>query len=223
MAGGLVDADEQRWAEARSVLDRRPTPQAHRRQRRQAATTWVVVVAVLVFAGAVSAFLASLIFPSSPSPSAPVAGWRDDVGLAITAAGLLIETAGIIAIVRSGLWGARWRAPVAVLTRRQRRSLTRQVLGKVPPVPQRLPLARDFAETLSSSRVLIVLYAGVALLPVGNAMGEASTTRMLWALVPAALVVLGGVITERQARLADRFLRQHPASSAESEPGPLTT
>ena len=119
--------------------------------------TWAGVVAVLILAGTVSALIASLLLHSSPSRSAPVAGWRDDVGLAITAAGLLTEVVGIIAIVPSALWGARWRSPAAVLTRRRRRSPTRQALGKMPVESQKLLLVRDLAETSSASRVLILL------------------------------------------------------------------
>ena len=204
--------DDERWAQAQSVLDQQPTHAASARLRRRrqwalsagiGATLVSVAVGVLIYA--------LLSGDDGGSERADPPGWQQVAGLVVLGIGMVIEVWGLVVMWRAGLWRRdRWAVPAAVLTRGQRKSLLDQVRGRVPADPARLPLARDTARRMLRQRGLVGLFVGILLIQVGGAISSPAPWRTLMA---GAFVVLYGVLfwtMERSGRRAQRFLAAHP-------------
>jgi protein-S-isoprenylcysteine O-methyltransferase Ste14 len=211
--GELAGAqDDERWAQAQSVLDQQPTREADQRLRRSRRLVWTGIAGVLMVGVAVGVLVSVLVSGSG--------GNADDLdppvgqvvsGMVVQGVGALVEIVGIVVMWRAGMFRKdRWSIPGAVLTRTQRTTLLRQVQGRVPMDPRRLPLARDVARRLVVQRAQLLLLVGLLLLQLGQAIASPS----LWRSVLAgALVVLYAVLlgqVERNARRAGRFLTEHP-------------
>ena len=125
-AGAVTD--EERWAQAESILANNPTPTAAARVRRVRAMLWLSVAGLLVLGLAVGV-LAVVLFGHGRHRAPEVPAWQEITGLAVQLAGMVIEITGLVLLVRRRQWGARWRTPTAVLNRAQRRSLVRQIAG----------------------------------------------------------------------------------------------
>ncbi|MGZ4509659.1 MAG: hypothetical protein ACXVX0_20640 [Blastococcus sp.] len=201
--------DEERWAQAESILANNPTPSAEARIRRVRTMLWLFVVGMLVLGLAVGV-LAVVLFGHGRHRASSVPAWQEITGLAVQLTGTVIEIVGIVTLRRRRQWGTRWRAPTAVLTRAQRRSLVRQVRGRIPAEPARLPLTRDLAGRLVDQRGLLVLYVGIAIVNVGQTIVHPTAFRV--GLTVVVLVVYGVVIPlmRREQRRARRFLAEHP-------------
>ncbi|MGZ4572223.1 MAG: hypothetical protein ACXVXU_15235, partial [Blastococcus sp.] len=154
--------DEERWAQAESILANNPTPSAQAQVRRVRTMLWLLLVGTMVL-GLGLGVLAVVLFGHGHHRTSHVPAWQEITGLAVELAGVVVEIAGIVTLRRRRQWGARWRAPTAVLTRAQRRSLVKQVRGRIPAEPARLPLTRDLAGRLADQRGLLVLYVGIAI------------------------------------------------------------
>ena len=162
-----AETDEERWAQAESILAENPTPSATARIRRVRTMLWLFVVGTTVLGLAIGV-LAVVLFGHGRHRATEVPAWQEITGLAVQAAGIAVEIAGIVILRRRRQWGARWRTPTAVLSRAQRRSLVRQVRGRIPAEPSRLRLTRDLAGRLVDQRGLLVLFVGIALVNVGQ-------------------------------------------------------
>jgi hypothetical protein len=139
------------------------------------------------------------------------AGLQLVLGMVVLGAGVVLEVVGLVVVFRGGRWRRAWRAPTMVLTRRQRRQLLGQVRGRAPADPARLPLARDLAGRLVDQLRLVVVFTGIAVLQVGQAIITPETWRVLTSSGLVLLYAYGGVLTGREARRARRFLERHPA------------
>lgn len=210
-----TDPDEDRWAEALSVLEQRPTAAAGRRRRQRRTRTWLLVAALLALSAAAGLLVAVLGLHAFDDGTAPVASWREETSTALVAVGLVVEVVGLVGLVRAGLWGARWRSPSTLLTRHQRRQLMRVVSGRVPVDARVLPLARDLAEHQATARVLVVMHAGMAVMQGGQTLTHTAWGWFAAALVVVVLLGISAVLLERQGRRARRFLQAHPASAGE--------
>jgi hypothetical protein len=206
-AGAVTD--EERWAQAESILANNPTPSAEARTRRVRTMVWLSVVGVVVLSAAVGV-LAAVLFRHGHHRPSHVPAWQEITGLTVQMAGVAVEIAGFVILHRRRQWGARWRTPTAVLTRVQRRSLVRQVRGRIPADPSRLPLTRDLAGRLVDQRGLVVLFVGIAILNVGQTILHPSPFRIGLTAVIVGVYAACIPLMRRQRRQAQRFLAEHP-------------
>ena len=205
--------DDERWAQALSVLERQPTERAGERLRRFRRTVVWRIAGLGLAAVAVGVLVAALTLGSGgDGASADPAAWQEVTGLVLLAVGLVVEVAGFVVMRRAGLLRKdRWAVPAAVLTKTQRALLRDQVRGRAPVDPTRLPLARDGARRIVAQRGQVVLVVGVLFLLVGQAVSDPGLWR---AVLAGAFVVFYAVVVwalERDARRAERFLAAHPA------------
>jgi predicted membrane channel-forming protein YqfA (hemolysin III family) len=210
--------DEARWAAAVSVLERTPTPTAQERLRRHRMLTWAFLGSVVILVAAVAILLVAVLLDRD-EPDVDPALWRDIAGLVLSAVGLVVLIVGAVIGWRAGVWRGAWSQPAAVLSRAQRRSLLAQVRGHVPADATRLPLARSVAERMVLQRHLLLFWVGLMLQQVGRAISSTSLFDIAFVVVPVVLYSVATVLLTRDARRAERFLRQHPAAEARTSAG----
>jgi len=210
-----ADTDEDRWAEAQSLLDGVPTESADRRLPRARRLTLLIVAAVVVVSAAL-ALVALAWFgdglPDGGSDDGPL--WRQVAGLVVS--GLAVVVLAVVLVVqwRGNRRRRAWRSPLLVLSRRQRKDLLAQVRGRAEVVPERLPLARHLAETLVDQRIAVALYLGLLLLYSGQLL---TLQTSWWTVLGVGYAVAGAVFLPnvvRNARRAQTFLDAHPAEPA---------
>jgi FtsH-binding integral membrane protein len=220
----LMDDPDQRWSEAEAVLQGDPNPELRdriRRRRTRIRTLSLAGFGVLCLGslavGAALGLHAKATGHDHPRPSPSTA--QADTGLALSLLGALIVIVGVVAIVRAGEWGSRWKTPTAMLNRTQKRDLRRQATGLAPADPARLPLSRHLARRVIVSRWILLFFAGLSLSAVGSAVGSPR----VWRFGYAALVVLAmgyaAFAVERDVRRARRFLERHPSDHPTTETG----
>jgi hypothetical protein len=104
-----------------------------------------------------------------------------------------------------------------VLSRGQRRELLAQVRSRRPVDPARLPLARDLARRLVDQTRFVVLYSGVVVSQIGQAILTPETWRVAMSAGLTFFFALVVALVARDVRRARRFLSQHPAPSADQD------
>jgi hypothetical protein len=207
--------DEQRWAEAESILDGEPTEFAvqelRRRRRRLRILIWSLVGFVVVI---VAVSVAVVVFGHHHGHHAAhsrVPVWQGITGLAFSGAGTVVIVVGLVGYVRSGAWRDAWRSPALVLTRAQRRELSKQIRGRTPPEPDRVRVARYVAELAAGPRArkyFAFLLTGLVLELIGQLITMPSTGRAIYTgglLVVYAVLV---VVAVGRQRLIRTFLEQ---------------
>jgi protein-S-isoprenylcysteine O-methyltransferase Ste14 len=205
-----VTSDEDRWSEARSLLERQPTAPAERRLRRGRRRRILIVLAAgLVFGVPIGIVAFRYSDASSSSSAAEVPAWQEIVGLALAGIGLVVMLGGIVAQFRTNRRTAAWRSPLYVLTDGQRKELVTAVRGRTALHPDRVPLARHLASTMIGQRVLLVLYLGLALHWTGQLVASPSWWRAALAGLVVVLIAIGVPVVVRQERQARRFLAEH--------------
>lgn len=201
--------DEERWAEARAVLTEGPSPQLLARLRRRRRVLWLSVVALVVVGIAVGLLLALV------SPHHRSAGHDDGdtaLSLACYGLGLALEATGLVLLVRSGAVKAEARSSMLPLTRRQRRLLLHQVVGKEAVDPASLDLARDLARRLArQSPALPVILSGLALTGAARLASRPTVAHVVAETAGALFLVALAALGAQQSRRARRFLAEHPA------------
>jgi hypothetical protein len=204
--------DDERWAQPESILAGRPSDAARRQQRRRRNLLWLLVSGLVVLGAGTGVLVAVLAGPGGHD--AEPTTWQVVSGFVVTGSGVVLDVAAIVGIVRAGRWGQAWRGPMAVLSRRQQRSLLAQVRGRWPADPARLPLARHLAEQLADPRTTAVLFLGVALGNLGGTLVDPDRVRVLLSAGLVAAWTVAGIALVRHARKARRFLREHPDPAA---------
>lgn len=204
--------DEERWAQARSVLDRKPTEPAERRLRRTRRLLLLLVGAAVLVAGGVAAVAVVVLGDTAAvEPSHDVPTWQVVLGFVLSGLALVVMFVAVVAQFRANRRLGAWRNPLSVLTRGQRKELLAQVRGRAPVEAARVPLARYLAEALLSRRAAVVLNLGAAALWTGQWIA----LRMWWHLIAGGLVGAAAVIFwltfRRDEVRARRFLEAHPA------------
>jgi hypothetical protein len=199
------------WAEARSLLDRAPTESAEQRLGRWRRTRVLAAVAVFL-SGTAVVLVVTVLFREAlgERPSVDVPSWRAATGFGLAGAGLLLQLAGVVAIVRSSRRLRAWSSPLAVLTRSQRRELLASVRGSRPVEPDRVPLARLLAEQLIGQRATLVANVGLGIAFTGQWIASPARWRAVLTGVFALVVGVSWVFLQRDARRARRFLDEHP-------------
>jgi hypothetical protein len=209
-AGVGTDTDEDRWAEAQSILDRTPTESAARRLRRSKRGRWLLILGITVGGLAVAVAVAFLL-GDGPDPGAEVSTGRAVAGFGMSGLGLLLMAIGLFWQIRAVRRARGYGSPVYVLTRPQRKELLAQVRGRAPAQPARVPLARHLAELLQAQQVSLVPQAGLLVNFVGLWIATPSTWRLVLIGVFVPVVLVAVVLTRRETQRAQRFLDAHPA------------
>jgi hypothetical protein len=207
-----TDTDEDRWAEAQSILDRTPTESAAQRLRRSKRGRWLLILGITVGGLAVAVAVAFLLGDGPvPDPGAEVSTGRAVAGFSLSGLGLLLMAIGLFWQIRAVRRARGYGSPIYVLTRPQRKELLAQVRGRAPAQPARVPLARHLAELLQAQQVSLVPQAGLLVNFVGLWIATPSTWRLVLIGVCVPLVLVAVVLFRRETQRAQRFLDAHPA------------
>lgn len=205
-----TDEDEERWAEAEALLARwRPEPVDRRLARER--QNQRVLTAGFVLAG-VALALALVLLAVDPPPHADDAPtWRVVTGLTVSVIGLVFLVVGAGFRVPARRAPLAWGRPLQALNRRQRRELLRQVRGRTPVVPERIPLARHVAETLLDQQSALHVQTSLLVSFIGLFIVGWSIVGTLYTVGMTAAVAAGAVQGHRDRRRLHRFLDAHPA------------
>jgi hypothetical protein len=210
-----TDTDEDRWAEAQSILDRTPTESAAWRLRRAQRNRWLLVVGLAVGVTAVAVAVAFLLLDgSTPDRAREVSTARAVVGFSLSGLGLVLMVVGLVLQIRAGRRVRGYSSPVHVLTRRQQKELLAQVRGRAPVQPERIGLARHLAGVLQAQQLGLMPPAGLLVNFVGLWIASPSTWRLVTIGIFAPVLLVGAVLLRRESRRLRRFLATHPDPSA---------
>lgn len=204
-----MTTDEERWAQAEEILRNNPGPEARRRIRQRKILVWSVIGGSIVL-GLLGGFLVVLLAGHHPEHHAEPPLWQTITVIAFSVAGVVVDAIALIGLWRSGQLRNRWSTPMTVLTWSQRRALSRQVLGKVPVDPARLPLARDLARRLSlTTRNQLLIFLGLVLIYTSQLLLGPTGPRLWLFLVAIAFWLVVAPLAVRQNRRVQRFLAEH--------------
>ena len=213
------DSTEQRWERAHRIAAGHPDPAVRRAFR--------IRMGILIGAG--------FLIVGAPAAIGAVFGHRHHrrmrhvaqhqatgvllvVAIVLLAVGLLIMLAGLVQTVRQRRGRPRPRlldSPLLALKYGERRRLLRQVNGKDAADAASLDITRYVAERLRRQRQpSAVLFAGVAVLFLGDAILSPSAGRYFLAGLYAVMAVTTLPVAGLPARRATRFLNQHPVADA---------
>lgn len=179
-----------------------------------------------LFVFAVASFLVGLLQARGDSSFLFADGepptWAGVVGVVLAVLGLLVEVAALVWAVRSGRYRAGRDSALWAVSWRRRRELARQVRRDVVHTDEELPLLRRTAGQMARQRWLVVLFAGLVTMQLGQALLQYSMVPLVLFLLPAVLFVPAGWQTLRDSRRAQVFLRAHPAEPAAADRGEAT-
>jgi MFS family permease len=214
---------ERRWSDAQSVVDGVATEGARRRLHRQKVIRlWILVAGAIVPLAVLALVLGLTDHHWGPRDTSEVPTWRAVVAISLIGVGLALETVGIVRTVRARRLGSAWRSATAVLTGKERKRLLKQVRGQQVTDPDRLPLARDLADSLVAQRHFLFVWLGVALTAVAQPiLSSPHSDHLVTNLVAGfnvALFAVGTPLVIREVRRAQRFLRQNPLPEAAERP-----
>ena len=203
-----TDPDEDRWAEAQSILDRTPRESLARQRARDRYDRRIATAALVLAGAAVALALVLLAVDPPPDPRDEPPAWRVVTGLSLAGVGLLFMILAPLARPfgpRRGLI-----RPLGVLDRRQRRELRDQVRGRAPVVGERLDLARCEAEFLLDQRATLVVQTGLMASFIGLWIADRSFPRTVLTVAMMTVIASAVVRSRRDERLARRSLAEHP-------------
>jgi hypothetical protein len=203
------ETDADRWAEARSLLDRTPTESAEERLRRWRRLRLSFVLGLAVVGLALGLLVVLVVGHGTAAETQPP-GWQQVAGLGVEALALVVIVIGLVFQLKGNRRLRVWSNPTSALTRRQRKQLIADVRGGGAVEPGRLPLARYMAELLVHQRTALTSQVGLVVLFAGQWIVSPTRGRL-------ALVVLGVVIwsvstffLRRDVGRARAFLQRHP-------------
>jgi hypothetical protein len=209
------DSREQRWARAHRIAAGQPDPQVRRAFR---VRLGLIIVAVTIIGVTAGVSLAAITHPHH-RPVRHVTH-PHSTGVMLIAAiitlslGGALVLAGLIQRLRGPRRQRRQRSalnsPMLALTFREQRQLQRQINGKDPADPAVLDISRDVAARIQNLQPSPVLFLGVALFFLGNALLNPSSARYVMGGVYAVMGLLLVPVSRIQQRRAARFLTQSP-------------
>ena len=206
-----MTTDEERWAQAEEILRNGPGPDARRRMRQRKILFWSLLGGSLLL-GFVVAFVVALLVGPHHHRHADRPLWQAIAEVGFGVAGIVVIGIALWVMWRSGRLRNPWQSPQSVLTWRQRRELSRQVLGKAAVDPARLPLARDLAERAALGyRNLLLIFLGVLLTYAGQLFSGRTGWHLWLPLASIALWLIAMPLALRNSRRMQRFLAEHPA------------
>jgi MFS family permease len=192
-----------------------------RRIRRGRRLLRVLVVAVMLGLGiAVLVLGVWLDLTGSPIWEREPPWWVSILGAVVAVAGLVVQIAAIVFVVRASRRWANRPSSLRVLSWSRQRELMRKVRRGGEVDEEELPLLRDAAHVMASQRWWIAAFAGQTASQVGLiAMNpdDVARVRLVFVVVMVALLAVGGALIGRDARRVEAFLRTNPAPGEESQ------
>ena len=187
------------------------TPEDEERARRRRTRVWAAA-AVLAAVGVGAGIAIGLVSGGEPRPEPDpgIARWREVTGLVLSLGGLLGLIVGGVVAWRAGLFRGLSDWPTMGLARHQQQLLTRQVAGKVPADPERLPLARALAHRLALQGKLRLGFVGLGVQQLGQALRADGGGGLALPLLGLVCLLAAVVALTVQTRRAQRFLVAHP-------------
>jgi hypothetical protein len=203
--------DQERWLAAQRVLTGSIDPGLRRRQRRKRWTVVALALGVILLSLAVGVGAVALLGGHRHGVEPTVPTWREAVAGTLALCGAAAAGVGLVKLFRANGAGTRWNSPQAMLSRRQRRDLLRQVRGQAPVDPAHLLLTVHTARLLARQRPVLLLALGLVLLQAAGAVDSGKPWRVGLASGGAVAMAACAVLVERDVRRARRFLAQHHA------------
>ncbi|WP_108252695.1 hypothetical protein [Planctomonas deserti] len=206
---------EQRWAAARGLAEGVPD----RRMPRRRWQLFALLLTVMVLGGIAGGVLA-------PSLSSATGGTESDaftssqlIGYLFFAVGLVTGIVGFIWAKRTGRYIPRWRQAISALNRRERKWVTKQLRGKIPPDPAKLDILLTIAkQSCAVTEGVIPIWAALALMNVGLAIASDADTRW-FLLLAAGLLTMGAALMAVDYRRWGLFIGTHEDASRSDHPG----
>ncbi|MFF5173992.1 hypothetical protein ACFY3U_15290 [Micromonospora sp. NPDC000089] len=167
-----------------------------------------------VLAGALGAIIAvtgggDALFREGDPP-----GWLRVLGWVIAAAGLIIEIVALVRLVRNGWYRRNRQSPLWAVRWVDRNAMIKRVRRGGPVTDQELPLLRRLAEGMRGQVSAIWIQVGLVIFFAGQAFTRFTWFWLGFATLMAALFAVAWWQMRRDARLADAFLRAHPAPAS---------
>jgi hypothetical protein len=200
----LSGGDDDLWARAQAEVDSTPPEPAHRRAARERYDRRLTRVTVVLGGTAVALLLLSPLV----DPGDDASTWRLVTGLTVGVLGLLLAIGGTLA---RPFGSSPLASPLAWLSGRQRKELRRQVRAGDVVVPARLPLARLQARVMVGQHTDLLPQVDLMIVFVGLSIADDSGSRTVLTWLFVAAVGGAAFLQYRDARLARRFLAEHPA------------
>jgi len=130
----------------------------------------------------------------------------------LTAVGILLLLGGFLWSLLTGRYVTRWNAITSPLSRPERKTVRKQLAGKVPVDPDRLPLLLAIArQNQRITQGLVPLFAGLILLFVGITIGSTLPYAPYLSSVVGALLLVAFVQVAVVYASTARFIRTHNA------------
>lgn len=210
--GPVEPADDDRMRAAVELAERDLAAAGPPPERTPIGTIERLVLA-LVGAAVLVGFIGSL----TPRGAAPVPVWRVGLGWALLVGGVL---ASVVLLVRGRSEVSRPRRPEALdrLSSAQRRSIRRQLQGKVPIVPAQSPVVLQTARVLAGITPRHRTVMAVIALFAGNATRSDTLGRWVFVGFLVAVWAGGSVFALTYVRRASTFLATHPSPTTEPTP-----
>jgi MFS family permease len=208
--------DEDRWAQAQSLLERRPTEAAEQRLTRWRRNRLLFLSGFTVAGLALGLVVVLLVGGDVGGDDVDPPSWQLVTGLVISGAGCVLALTALVAVLKANRRLRVWGNPLAPLTRRQRKQLVAQVRGRSAAEPDRLPLARHMAELLVHQQLVWVTQLSMLVLWAGNWIADPTWWRLAPVVGFGALALTGGYFVRRDVTRARRFLETHPAPEGDA-------
>jgi len=206
-----AQTDEDRWAEAESILARPGTESSVRRRGAWGDRRLVLVAVVFFTALLLLLALAVLLLRDDFQEQAGLPTWRPVVGVGLIGLGFATAAGGLLVQLRA-VERARSRASaLLVLSPEQRKQLLQQVRGQAPPIPARVPLARHLAEILYARRSALPAQAGLFVMCLGFWAADPTVVRLVLTLLVAVALVRSALRHRQEVGRLRRFIDEHPA------------
>lgn len=209
-------ADDERWAAAAAVLATGGDPDARlRARRRRLALATVVGLLALAAGGLLAVVLVHAGNGARPAQEGDVPGWRGLLCVALSGTGLVACMVGLLRMVRASRGRSLWSSPALPLNRSQKVALLRQLRGREPVDPARLPLLTELARRqLDLHRGLLnplqLTLVGGLTASTGSLVISASPVLLLVVVPWVVALPLVHCALRRDSRRADLFLTRHP-------------
>jgi len=134
--------------------------------------------------------------------------------------GLGVGIIGFVWARRTGHYVTRWRAVASPLNRQEKKSVRRQIAGKVEPDQRRLPIVLAIARQDQRSALGVApLYSGIVLIGIGSAIATNSIFIKSLVLVSDLLFVAVAIVLAFAYRRAGIFIDSNSTGSSSETSG----
>lgn len=209
----LNNDSDARWAAAAQLAEGITDDGFHKRRSRI-----LLQIGALIAASWITGFVVALLF--LPKSSDGTGSGSDEssgqliVQVVFLSLGVIVGVGGFIWAKRTGHYITRWRSVGSPLNRQEKKSVRKQISGKVEPDEEHLPVVVAVASQSRRATLGVApLYAAVVLLAVASAVGSNELFIKLIELAVSILFVVVAVQLVVLYRKAGRFIAQHGGQS----------